>query len=940
MYVLLLGSLLGFGFWLIGSSARRRSRVWLGGTLIAGAALLVVTMVISAEYLWYDALGFTGRFWTFTVTRIFVVVASVLIAVIPALALLRHSGFHLRRMAIGLATFVGIVWGLGAWPTVLLYFNSEAAGVVEPMLGLDVGFYLFTLPLLDELFGLCLIIAVSLLVFVLCFRDDGSGLINLKTEFTAPTIPLLIPLASLLLAIVLAFGAFLRVFHLLYSEMGVVMGPGWTDVHVRLPGLLVLCLVFIVAGALPLSAHFRGFMTRLVKRWLPIGPPILTAVLGAWVAIGGLWMVLVVAAPQLTQWLVVKPNEITFEIPYIERNIEFTRKAFQLDEIEVKQFPAETQLTEASAADNKHLLSEVRLWDWQALDAVYKQFQEIRLYYEFVDVDIDRYQIGDRYRQVMVSARELAQRNLPVQSRTFVNQRFKYTHGYGYTLAPVSDFTPEGLPNMLVKDIPPVTQAAELRVDRPGIYYGEMTTEHVIVNTSEPEFDYPSGDKNVYTHYDGTGGVVLNNFWRRFLFGWKFDGTLLLLSSYPHEESRILYHRQVQERVKKIAPFLVFDQDPYIAAVEGRLVWIVDAYTSSSYYPYSQPFDSHEQIEYRGPEIGERTVQRLDGENYVRNSVKAVVDAYDGSVELYIFEPDDPIINAWQRALPGVFKSRQEMPEGIRAHVRYPQDLLLVQGLTFARYHMTDPEVFYNQEDVWVRATEKHYQEIKPVEPYYVMWEQPGSDQAEFVLILPFTPKNRQVLIGWIAAMSDGDNYGRFIAYTFPKEKRVLGPQQVETKIDQDSFLSGQLTLWNQQGSEVIRGNVLAIPIDDSLLYVEPIYLRAETAAYPELRLVAVMQGDKFSYAETFEEALLGLFEATPTTMQTVLSNGTMPMEELARVAKAAFDAYLTATGEQQFADASEQLQILSEVLSEMDTLKSVADDRPMNEIESAQPVR
>jgi uncharacterized membrane protein (UPF0182 family) len=627
----------------------------------------------------------------------------------------------------------------------------------------------------------------------------------------------------------------------------------------------------------------------------------------------------VVATPQLVQWLVVKPNEITFEIPYIAHNIDFTRKAFGLDRIEERQFEANARLTRAAAADNEHLLSEVRLWDWRALDAVYKQFQEIRLYYEFVDVDIDRYQIGDRYRQVMVSARELSQRALPVQSRTFVNQRFKYTHGYGYTLAPVSDFTPEGLPNLLVKDIPPVAAAEELAVRRPEIYYGELTTEPVVVNTTEPEFDYPSGETNVYTHYEGSGGVLMSSFWRKFLFGWKFDGTVFLLSSYPTRESRVLYYRRIQDRVTRVAPFLVFDQDPYIAAVDGRLVWIVDAYTSSSYFPYSQPFDSQEQIEFRGPEIGSRTVHRLNGQNYVRNSVKAVVDAYDGSVDLYVFEPDDPIIRAWQKALPGVFKDRNEMPAEVRAHVRYPQDLLLTQGLIFARYHMTDPAVFYNQEDVWVRATEKHYGNIEPVEPYYVMWEQPGSDKAEFVLILPFTPKNRQVLIGWIAALSDGDNYGRFIAYKFPKERRVLGPQQVETKIDQDSFLSGQLTLWNQQGSQVIRGNVLAIPIDDSLLYVEPIYLQAETAAYPELRMVAVMQGDTLSYAETLDDALLGLFgESAETVSASVASRGDASLEELAVAAQEAFSAYLSALGAQQFDEATAALTRLRDLLAEM----------------------
>ncbi len=919
MYVLMFGIVFGSSIWLVlnGLTQGARSRVWLGGLVGVSGIALIILMAFWAELLWYDALGYEARFWTFLWARVGTVVVGVSVAAGVASILARRTGPHMQRTAALLAAVGGLVWGLGAWQLVLLYLNRQTTGLADPMLGLDTGFYLFTLPLLDSLFGFALYVALVLLLAVLFFREDGRGVINMNAPYDVPRAPNLIPFASLILAMVLAFGELLAVFHLLYSELGVVLGPGWTDVHVRLPALLLMGGVFVVAGALPLFAGFRNFMTRLAGRWLPHRPPTLVTVFGAWIAIGTVWLLLVGVTPQLVQWLVVKPNEITFEIPYIARNIDFTRKAFKLDQIEERQFAADAELTRASLADNAHLLSEVRLWDWRALDAVYKQFQEIRLYYEFVDVDIDRYQIGDRYRQVMVAARELAQRNLPAQSQTFINKRFKYTHGYGYTLAPVSDFTPDGLPNLLVKNIPPVASAEELAVHRPEIYYGELTTEPVVVNTLELEFDYPSGETNVYTRYQGSGGVVLENFWRKFLFGWKFDGTLLLLSSYPTKESRILFHRRVQERVRRIAPFLVFDQDPYIAAVDGRLVWIVDAYTSSSYFPYSQPFDSREQVETRnGPSPGtsDRTVHRLHGENYVRNSVKAVVDAYDGSVALYVFEPDDPIINAWRNALPGLFKDRDTMPAPVRAHVRYPQDLLLTQGLIFARYHMTDPEVFYNQEDVWVRATEKHYRSIKPVEPYYVMWEQPGSDKAEFVLILPFTPKNRQVLIGWIAGLSDGDNYGRFIAYKFPKEKRVLGPQQVETKIDQDAFLSGQLTLWNQQGSEVIRGNVLAIPIDDSLLYVEPIYLRAETAAYPELRLVAVMHGDKLSYAETFEAALLGLFDDRPRALPDTGAS----MAELAAEARDAFNGYLSALGEQRFDDTAAALQRLSDALERM----------------------
>jgi hypothetical protein len=917
MYVLLIGGIFAVALWSVLSGLRsgRRAPIARGIAIGLGGLGLVLLLDLSAELYWYQSLGYESRFWIFVWARIGAVVVGAASAGVAAYLILIRHGHRLRRWAALVAAAAGVVWGLAAWEPLLLFLNRVPGGMEDPILSVDTGFYLFTLPLLDSVFWLALFVALTGLATALFFEEDDSGRVRAAAPHESPGEPLLIPMASLILALVLAGGVCLGVFHLLYSSMGVVLGPGWTDVYVRLPALLFMGLVLAFAGALPLLPAFRAFMNRLARRWLPGRPPTLVAVLGAWTSIVLLGALLAGAAPGLVQWLVVRPNEITFEKPYIANNIAFTRHAFQLDEIEERQFPADATLARDAIENNRNLLSEVRLWDWRALDAVYQQFQEIRLYYEFADVDIDRYQIGNRYRQVMVSARELAQGNLPAQSRTFVNKRFKYTHGYGITLAPVSDFTPEGLPNLLVKDIPPAASVPELAVERPEIYYGELTREPVVVNTTEPEFDYPSGENNVYTRYQGTGGVALSNLWRRFVFGWQLDGTVLLLSSYPTRESRVLYHRRIQERVHRLAPFLVFDQDPYIALVDGRLLWIVDAYTSSSYFPYSQPFDSREQIDGAGSR--DRTVQRLNGRNYVRNSVKAVVDAYDGSVTLYVFEPDDPLIRAWGRALPGLFRSREEMPAAIRAHVRYPVDLLLVQGLTFARYHMTEPDVFYNQEDIWVRATEKHYQDIKPVEPYYVMWEQPGSDQAEFVLILPFTPKNRQVLIGWIAGLSDGDNYGRFLAYKFPKEKRVLGPQQVETKIDQDSFLSGQLTLWNQQGSEVIRGNVLAIPLDDSLLYVEPIYLRAETAAYPELRLVAVMQGDTLSYAKSFEEALAGLFEKTAMPTATAMfDKRTLPA--LAAEAGRAFDNYLSALGGQRFDEAAAALTRLKNALDEM----------------------
>lgn len=626
----------------------------------------------------------------------------------------------------------------------------------------------------------------------------------------------------------------------------------------------------------------------------------------------------------------VEPNEITFERPYIQNNIKFTRAAFGLSNIEEKEYTLTGSFTQETVASNPNIFNNVRLWDWKALDAVYRQFQSIRLYYEFSDVDVDRYNIDGKMRQVMVSGREINLDNLPPQSQTFVNKRFQYTHGYGITMAAVNEFTEQGLPHLLIKDIPPVSESPSLQVKRPQIYFGEETNSPVVVNTKAKEFDYPSGEDNVYTKYAGKGGVELSNFWRKFLYGWKFDGTNFLFSDYPTTQSRIMFHRQVQERVKLLAPFLNFDKDAYIVLANGRLYWMIDAYTTSGYYPYSQPFSAQENIPYKeGNETKNLTTDfsdYLEGINYIRNSVKAVVDAYDGTVNFYIMDNKDPVIKVWSKIFPHLFKTKEEMPKEILAHLRYPMEMLLAQGTVYAKYHMTDPTVFYNQEDLWVRATAKYYNEVQPVDPYYIMWQVPGTSQQQFVLMLPFTPKNRQVLIGWIAGMCDPENYGRFITYQFPKDQTVLGPQQVETKIDQDSYLSGQLTLWDQHGSKVIRGNVLAIPVNNTLFYVEPIYLQAETAAYPELRLVVVMHQDNMSYAKTFEDALNGLFSKAPQPVQAAsteakkpqTSQAPPPVQAQIKAANDAFNNYLRLQGEKKFPEAARELERLQQTLQSL----------------------
>ncbi len=926
MYALLLILLFGcsFGLVLFGLTRQKWSYA-IAGICVGGlTAAFFWFLSFWGEALWFESVGYSGRFWkVFAAKVILAVIGSAFGATILVVLTwsIPRQRWALKAFAGAAAVYIGGQWAVGQWDRILLLLNRVTVGVTDPILGRDVGFYLFVLPVYNSVNGVLLTLsALALVVSILAvfvrlngesveLRPAGDGLGCGSIYMSA---------AALLF--VLAWGKYLDRFNLMYSSWGAVSGPGWTDVHVRLPVYSVMAVILAAGGLITATPFLRGLAGRpFAKRHADSAYwPVLSIIVVVVVA-GAAWLLLLIILPGVFQWLKVQPNEITLERPYIEHNIAFTRRAFDLAKIEERQFPVEPEFTRQTMEGNRSLLENIRLWDWRALDAIYAQFQEIRLYYEFADVDVDRYTYQDQYRQVMVSAREMQINNLPPQSQTFVNRRFKYTHGNGITLTTVSDFTQEGLPDLLIKDIPPQSRYPELEVEQPRIYYGELTDTHVIANSHEPELDYPSGQENVYTHYEGQGGVQISSLWRKFLFGWKFDGTRLLLSGYPRAESRIMFHRRITDRVKRIAPFLEFDDDPYIVLAEGRLYWIIDAYTVSSDYPYSEPAMRLLLADRYDGTLLSNLEDRDDmaGINYMRNSVKAVVDAYNGSVEFYVFEPDDPLIRAWTGVFPGMFRARAEMPEALLAHVRYPADMLLMQGLVYAKYHMTDPVVFYNQEDLWVRATEKYYGQTQPVQPYYIMWEAPGSDAAEFILMLPFTPRNRQVLIGWIAGMCDGENYGRLLGYQFPKDKRVLGTQQVETKIDQDAVLAQQLALWDQRGSRVIRGNVLVIPINDTLLYVEPIYLQAETAAYPELRLVAVMHGDRLSYAETFEQALEGLVGERKPRMLAEDATA-QPVNRLIKEANEAFESYLNALGARAFDRASEHLKTLSDVLARL----------------------
>ncbi|REJ82695.1 MAG: UPF0182 family protein [Planctomycetota bacterium] len=912
-----------------GLQRRRWGAVAAGGLVLLGAFALPALLEFWRDWLWFDAVAYEGRFWTTVIAQALAVGVSAVIGFLTVYLLtfpIPREVRSARAWPEFLGTLLGGFWGLANWDVVLRWWFAVDVGVSDPILGRDIGFYLFSLPFWDGVysgvFWLTLIgllaVAGSLSRFQ-TWRDEVLHRVGSEYAWQRPQtaatgnvhLRRALALNAGVLALVLAGGRVLDLCHLMYSRLGAVTGPGWTDVYVRMPGDLVVACGLVVVGAFFLTSAATA---RFARWWMPSAHD--RSQRPRWVfGIGGLlavWFLALGVTPVLSQWLWVSPNEITVEAPYIEHNIEFTRLAFGLDDIEERQFPVSEELDQQSVDKNDRLLSEVRLWDPRALQETYEQFQEIRLYYEFTDVDIDRYDVDGRYRQVMASPREMEPGNLPRQSQTFVNRHFKYTHGYGLTLAPVSEFTSNGLPDLLVKDIPPVSAAETLHVDRPQIYFGEHTDQYVVVNTREPEFDYPSGEENEYTHYSGTGGVRLSNLWRKFVLGWKFGGTRFFLSKYPTRESRVLFHRTVEDRVRTLAPFLTFDRDPYIVLHEGQLYWIIDAYTTSANYPYSEELSA------------DGAAQGLYGANYVRNSVKAVVDAYDGDVNFYVFEPEDPIIQVWQRIFPGLLRPRSEMPVGLQAHVRYPEGLLTAQGLLYAKYHMTDPAVFYNQEDLWVPAQEKYYADVQQVEPYYVLWEPPDTDEAEFILMQPFTPKNRQVMIGWIAGMCDGENYGRLLAYRFPKERRILGPLQVETKIDQDRFLSGQLTLWDQRGSTVIRGNLLVIPIDDTLLYVEPIYLRAEAAAYPELRLVVLMHGDRLVYAESFDEALRSLLQGTtPQPAPTTPSDTPQVISRLVRQSNRAFEEYLQAMAEKDFSTAADRLRTLNDALDQLESSTS-----------------
>jgi uncharacterized membrane protein (UPF0182 family) len=866
-------------------SSPRVSRRALVATLAAVIVLLILIgsgATFYTDLLWYREIGFSAVFttqiWTkFLLALVFgALFAAVLLCNLwvvqkvtspTRLFTLRDQVLeryratlrpYVRRGVVGVAVLFGLFAGSGAvgqWRNWLLFSHAEPFGTTDPVFSKDIGFYVFRLPFLRFLFTwsfsslLVITIIVGVAHYVMGGIRPGPAGQRVTPQVKAH-------LSVLLGALVLlkAWGYRLDQYFLLYSPRGTVTGASYTDVRAQLPALRLLVVIAIVSGLLFLvNIRLRGWT-------LPAAAVAILALTS--ILVGGLY-------PALVQRFRVTPQERLRERPYIARNIEATRAAFGIDDrrVTVKEFPAEQRLDLPTIQRNRATVENIRLWSPDVLTTAYTQLQRITPYYEFLDVDIDRYAFDGTRRQVMISAREIAQGGLPASARTWINNHLVYTHGFGVVASRVNSATPEGQPDFIIRDIPGTLAPGLPPIAEPRIYFGETEdVPFVVVNTAEPEVDYPAEGRIQYTRYRGTGGIPLAGLGRRAAFAWRFRDVNLLISGAIRGDSRIIFRRTVADRLTQAAPFLKLDGDPYIAIVDGRLTWIQDAYTTTDMYPYAQRVDL-------GAITGGGT--RISGvANYIRNSVKATVDATNGTVTLYVFDETDPLVRAWRRVWPGIFRPLSAASPGLRAHFRYPEDLFLVQAHQYRLYHMTDPNEFYAREDAWRipdDPTAPPGQE-RPFPPYYVLMRLPGETREEFILMLPFAPfsgqqgmaSRRTNMTAWLAARSDPENYGQLISFVFPRQKNVPGPEQIQARINQDPAVSQQITLWGQLGSTVRYGNVLVIPIEDSILYVQPLYLAAARSPLPELKRVVVVAGDTVRMGETLEGALAAVFGAAP----------------------------------------------------------------------------
>ena len=823
--------------------------------------------------------------------------------------------------------FIGLI-AAASWQDVLKFFAATPFDQTDPLFGKDIAFYVFSLPIYSLGLGLArILILLSLIGCGVVYILRGSlNLADLLGKFNLASISqklggparnathsvaggppfkliqhkstdqkarLHIGILSFLFLATVAVGTYLSLYNLLTTQSGPVFGAAFTDANIMIPILKASVFAYGLAAILALFYGISGNISPLV------GAIFLTVVVGLVSAV----------VPGVFQKLVVAPNELVKETPFIKHNIEATRKAYGLDKIEEREIAADKPITASDIAANNLTIKNVRLWDRAPLLSTFSQIQEIRTYYEFASVDNDRYTIDGEVRQIMLSPRELASDSLP--NKAWINERLTFTHGYGVAAGPVNQVTPEGLPVLFVKDLPPKSEVKELAVTRPEIYYGEILNDYVIAKTKSKEFDYPKGEENVYTTYAGRGGVELSSPLRRLFYAFRFGSLKMLLSGDITRESRILYNRNVKDRVAKVAPFLTYDRDPYLVVAEGKLYWIIDAYTSTDKYPYSQPLPLN-----GGPSSPLRV-------NYIRNSVKAVVDTYDGATTFYQADSDDPIIKTYTKIFPNIFRPLSDMPKSLGPHLRYPEDIFTLQTAVYTTYHMDDPQIFYNKEDLWeipAIAQEGEQQtagKVPAMTPRHMIMKLPGEKKEEYILMLPFTPRAKDNLSAWMVARNDREQYGKLVVYRFPKDKLVFGPKQVIGRINQDAEVSRQISLWDQRGSAVIQGSLLAIPIEESLLYVRPLYLKADAGKIPELKRVVVAYENKIAMEETLEAGLARLFGAD-TGERAKPASVIVPTDNLTQQAGEAYDAAVRAQKEGDWGRYGEEIKKLGEILNKL----------------------
>ncbi len=927
---------------------RRRHFILIATLLFILCIVARIGLLGWVDLLWFRSLGYGDVFWKTLLieSSVFLFSSGITFVVLYAAFFMVRRSHHadlpsdhaivlggqrinlsvapaLRVISLVVSVMVALITGLtmvSQWPTLALFWYAPRASgpVTDPIFARPLNFFLFTLPAWRMIDGWLLTLGLATCAVAVLFLiiTSGSRSLGARRLSLAPSPWRGLSCTAAFLLLMLAVTVFVQRFELLLDHHTLFDGINYTDARITSGGLL------FVAAALVLGAIIAALNAVRDSRAL-------------WIVASAVPAVLCYGVLTVVGWYVanfiVKPNQLVREEPYIAHNIEMTRQAYGLDKFSQSEFPAEATIEAADASHNQPTLDNIRLWDWHALQDTLRQVQEIRTYYDFPDIDIDRYVLNGSLREEMLAVRELNVDKLPVSSRNWINEKLIYTHGYGITMNPVNGFTPEGLPNLLLSNMPVQSTVPGLKVTRPELYFGELTDTDVYVKTHQQEFNYPQGQANNLTSYQGTGGITLGGFARRVVIAFdRGDLGTLPFSDDVTPESRLLMHRNIRDRVARLAPFLTFDRDPYIViGDDGRLSWIIDAYTTSDSYPYSTHYG-----------LGE------DGVNYIRNSVKVVIDAYNGTTTFYVFDSEDPVLAAWRRIYPSLFTDASHMPDDLRRHVRYPEDLLSLQSEVYGLYHMTRPEVFFNREDLWTVATEtvsdaNGQQSVEPMHPNYVLMKLPSGAKEEFVQILPFTPANRNNLIGWIAGRSDGEAYGTAAVYNFPKTRLIDGPQQIEARIDQNAQLSGQLTLWNQQGSHVLRGSLLVIPTGRALLYAEPIYLQAQQSPMPELRLVVLALQDKLAYGTTFRAALAALFggeassltaseaptaqspSASPTVpAQINQSSSQLPPDLKALIADANrnFEDYQRLTAAGKLAEAGQKLEALKSDLARLDS--------------------